>query len=84
MTLHARPKPVIVGKLGAAKAEGLRGVVACGGCASTKGTLEGRTFRCETPGCKFRRKPAPASPWTKVAVFLLMSALSALAVWGLS
>lgn len=64
-TFEKKPKVVIVGKLSDAKAKGVAGVVGCSGCASTRGTLVGKNFQCETAGCRFQRKAAPRSPWTK-------------------
>lgn len=57
----------VVGKLSDARDKGVGGVVACAGCRSTKGSLVGKTFMCDTWSCKFYRfkKSAPASPWVR-------------------
>jgi hypothetical protein len=61
--MQEKKEPKVVGKLSDAE-EGQRGVVGCAGCRSTRGTLEGKTFRCRTRDCKYFKAP-PASPWVR-------------------
>lgn len=53
----------VLGTLEDAKDQGLAGRVVCAACKSPDGSLEGRTFYCNTEGCKYRRKPLPRNPW---------------------